>query len=67
MLVACRLAGLYALETHYAGGRAGAQFGPTRAALARGWGGRWVEFAAGLRLSVRGGALASFTGIALRL
>jgi hypothetical protein len=28
MLVACRLAGLSALETHYAGVRVGAQFGP---------------------------------------
>jgi hypothetical protein len=34
MLVACRLAGLSALETYYAGGRARAQCGPTgRAAL----------------------------------
>ena len=30
MLVACRLAGLSALETHYAGVRAGAQFGAER-------------------------------------
>ena len=30
MLVACRLAGLSALETYYAGIRAGAQFGPSR-------------------------------------
>ena len=28
MLVACRLAGLSALETYYAGVRVGAQFGP---------------------------------------
>ena len=30
MLVACRLAGLSALEAHYAGVRVGAQFGPTQ-------------------------------------
>jgi hypothetical protein len=30
MLVACRLAGLSALETYYAGIGAGAQFGPSR-------------------------------------
>jgi hypothetical protein len=30
MLVACRLAGLSALETHYAGVNALAQFGPTQ-------------------------------------
>ncbi len=34
MLVACRLAGLSALEGHYAGLNASAQFGPTRAGLA---------------------------------
>jgi hypothetical protein len=30
MLVACRLAGLSALETYYARVRVGAQFGPTQ-------------------------------------
>ena len=30
MLVACRLAGLSALEGHYAGVRARTQFGPTQ-------------------------------------
>jgi hypothetical protein len=35
MLVACRLAGLSALEGHYGGVRAQAQFGPTEAGLAR--------------------------------
>ena len=34
MLVACRLAGLSALERHYAGVRTRAQFGPTRSAIA---------------------------------
>ncbi len=34
MLVACRLAGLSALETYYAGVRACAQFGPTQSAIA---------------------------------
>ena len=39
MLVACRLAGLSALEAYYAGVRVCAQFGRTRAGLARGLGG----------------------------
>ena len=34
MLVASRLAGLSALEGHYAGGRARAQFGPRRRSCA---------------------------------
>ena len=34
MLVACRLAGLSALETYYAGVRAPAQCGPTRSPIA---------------------------------
>jgi hypothetical protein len=40
MLVACRLAGLSALETYYAGVRARTQFGPTQypiAALRAAW------------------------------
>src|SRR5271166_2171264 len=34
MLIACRLAGLSALETYYAGGRARAQCGPTQSPIA---------------------------------
>ena len=34
MLVACRLAGLSALEAYYAGGRARAQCGPTQSPIA---------------------------------
>ena len=57
MLVACRLTGLSALETYYAGVRARAQFGPHLPRGRRQTGARaWVQRLEGRNLTPKSGA-----------